>query len=190
LSGLNRIRKYIRLKDCITYLFLVVVVLVAVPSARFLIVGSIFFCFGLLIQVLAAGTMVHLGDFVTGGIYRMTRNPLYFGGLFAGLGLTIMSADPVMILLYIIIFYPLLNTIINLEESFLADAFGRDFEEYRSKVPRLFPTTGAPPGLSVNFSFRRYSKNPELIGNIATAIIAVLLWMKYFYSIPSIFHTG
>jgi protein-S-isoprenylcysteine O-methyltransferase Ste14 len=186
---LDRIRKFIRLKDFITYLFLIVVVLVAVPSTRFLVVGSIFFCFGLLIQILAAGTMVRLGDFVTGGIYQMTRNPLYFGGFFAGLGLTLMSADPVMILIYMIISYWLLNTIINLEESFLADAFGRDFEEYKSKVPRLFPTTGAPPGLGVNFSFKRYFKNPELIGNIATVIIAVLLWMKFIYSIPSIFYT-
>ena len=185
---MNRIRKFIRLKDLITYLFLVVVVLVAVPSVRFLIVGSIFFCFGLLIQILAAGTMVQFGDIITGGIYTMTRNPLYFGGLFAGLGLTLMSADPVMILLYIIIFFPLLNTIINLEENYLADAFGRDFEEYKSKVPRLFPTTGAPPGLGVNFSFKRYFKNPELIGNVTTVILAVLLWMKYIYSIPSIFH--
>lgn len=173
-------------------MFLLFVVLLADPSREyslpFLIVGSVFFAFGLTIRILAAGTLVKAEELVTGGIYQMTRNPLYLGSLFLGLGLTIMSAQSLLIVLYFIIFLPIYNIMINIEEKFLSNAFGRDFDEYRKKVPKLFPGRGAPPGLGVNFSFARYRKNRELSGNIAFLAMAVIVWLKMLHQMPPIFH--
>jgi protein-S-isoprenylcysteine O-methyltransferase Ste14 len=172
--------------------FLLFVVLLADPSRvyflPFLIVGSVFFIFGLTIRILAAGTLVKAEELITGGIYQMTRNPLYLGSLFLGLGLAIMSAQSLLIGLYFIIFLPIYNMMINIEEQFLSGAFGRDFDEYRKKVPKLFPGRGAPPGLGVNFSFARYRKNRELSGNIAFIAIAAIIWLKMLYQMPPIFH--
>ncbi|MCD6217133.1 isoprenylcysteine carboxylmethyltransferase family protein [bacterium] len=189
---MDQIRKFAKIRVYTGYVFLLFVVLLADPSRLyslpFLIVGSVFFAFGLIIRILAAGTLVKAEELVTGGIYQMTRNPLYLGSLFLGMGLTIMSAQSLLIILYFIIFLPIYNMMINMEEQFLSGAFGRDFEEYRKKVPKLFPGRGAPPGLGVNFSFARYRKNRELSGNIAFLAIAVIVWLKMLYQMPPIFH--
>lgn len=189
---MDQIRKFAKIRVYAGYVFLLFVVLLADPSRvyilPFLIVGSVFFVFGMTIRILAAGTLVKAEELVTGGIYQMTRNPLYLGSLFLGLGLTIMSAQSLLIGLYFIIFLPIYNMMINIEEQFLSGAFGRDFDEYRKKVPKLFPGRGAPPGLGVNFSFARYRKNRELSGNIAFIAIAVIIWLKMLYQMPPIFH--
>lgn len=189
---MDQIRKFAKIRVYTGYVFLIFVVLLADPSRLyflpFLIVGSVFFVFGLTIRILAAGTLVKAEELVTGGIYQMTRNPLYLGSLFLGLGLTIMSAQSLLIVLYFIIFLPIYNIMINIEEQFLSGAFGMDFDEYRQKVPKLFPGRGAPPGLGVNFSFARYRKNRELSGNIAFLAIAVIVWLKMLYQMPPIFH--
>ncbi|MFH1516133.1 MAG: methyltransferase [bacterium] len=188
---MEQIRKFAKVRVYSGYIFVLFVILLADPvqpySIHFLIVGSIFFLFGVLIRVLAAGTLVKAEKLVTGGIYQMTRNPLYLGSLFLGLGLTIMSAQPLLILLYFIIFFPIYNKMIDIEESFLSGAFGKDFDDYKKKVPKLFPGRGAPPGLGVNFSINRYSKNRELSGNIASLVIAIILWLKMVSTIPPIF---
>ena len=189
---MEQIRKFAKIRVYSGYVFLLFVILLADPhqtySINFLIVGSIFFVFGVLIRALAAGTLVKAEKLVTGGIYQMTRNPLYLGSLFLGLGLTIMSAQPLLILLYFAIFFPIYNKMIDMEEGFLSGAFGKDFEEYKTRVPKLFPGRGAPPGLGVNFSINRYGKNRELSGNIASIAVAVILWLKMASTIPPIFH--
>jgi len=159
----------------------------AKPTLPFLVVGSIFFLFGITIRILAAGTLVKAEELIRGGIYQMTRNPLYLGSLFLGLGLTIMSFRPILIFLYFVIFIPIYYYMIHLEEDFLRGAFGKDFEDYASKVPRLFPAPGAPPGLLINFSIQRYKVNRELGGNLASLAIAVIIWLKFIYQIPALF---
>lgn len=178
---MEKVRKFSKIRVWSGYIFLLVVILLAEPTLPNLVVGSIFFFFGLIIRILAAGTLVKADELVTGGIYQMTRNPLYLGSLFLGLGLTIMSNQPFLILLYFIIFIPIYNHMIKLEEDFLHRAFGMDFEEYAVRVPKLLPAPGAPPGLLVNFSLKRYKTNREFTGNIATLIVAIYIWLKFYY---------
>ena len=189
---MDKIRKFAKIRVYAGYVFLLFVVLLADPSRAyfqpFLIVGTIFFIFGLIIRILAAGTLVKAEELITGGIYQMTRNPLYLGSFFLGLGVAIMSAQALLILLYFVIFMPIYNMMINIEEQFLSTAFGKGFEEYKKKVPKLFPGRGAPPGLGVNFSWTRYRKNRELSGNIAFIVIVIIIWLKMLNQMPPIFH--
>lgn len=178
---MEKIRKFAKIRVWTGYLFLLVVIIFANPELSYLVVGTIFFVFGLIIRILAAGTLVKAEELVTGGIYQMTRNPLYLGSLFIGLGCSIMSNQPYLILLFFVIFIPIYSHMIKLEEEYLRQAFGREFEEYAARVPILFPAPGAPPGLLVNFSFKRYRANREFIGNIATLIVVTIIWLKYFY---------
>ena len=187
---LDRIHKFSRFRVYTGHVFLLVIILMAKPAQPalpYLVVGSIFFLFGMMIRILAAGTLVKAEELIRGGIYQMTRNPLYLGSLFLGLGLTIMSYRPLMILLYFVIFIPIYYYMIYLEETFLRSAFGKDFEDYAAKVPRLFPAPGAPPGLLVNFSIQRYKANRELGGNISSLAIALIIWLKFFYQIRALF---
>ena len=183
---MEKIRKLAKIRVWTGYLYILVVIILARPSIHHLVAGSIFCIIGLIIRILAAGSLVKAEKLITGGIFQMTRNPLYLGSLFIGFGLTIMSGQPVLFILYFIIFLPLYHVMINTEEAFLRQAFGKDFEDYVKKVPRLLPGRGAPPGLFVNFSLERYHANRELPGNIAIVIVAVILWLMWYYGIEMI----
>jgi protein-S-isoprenylcysteine O-methyltransferase Ste14 len=73
---------------------------------------------------------------VTGGIYRITRNPMYVGLMLVllawavGLGSPVSLAGPVMFIMYMNRFQ------IGPEEAALAAKFGDEFEAYRSRVRR------------------------------------------------------
>ena len=78
---------------------------------------------------------------ITSGPYSVTRNPLYYGNLLMYIGYALGSAAllpwfPVIAFLYIIFQYYM---IILLEEETLRELFGKEYEDYCEKVPRLFP---------------------------------------------------
>lgn len=73
---------------------------------------------------------------VTGGVYRITRNPMYVGIVFfllawaVHLGAVSAFAGPIAFMLYIARFQ------IRPEERALRDAFGAEFEAYSARVRR------------------------------------------------------
>jgi protein-S-isoprenylcysteine O-methyltransferase Ste14 len=79
---------------------------------------------------------------VTAGPYSTMRNPLYFYSLLGAAGVGLMS---VQITSFVIIFGGFLfiyDGVIRREEGFLAEKFGKDFADYKSRVPRLLPKIG------------------------------------------------
>ncbi len=72
----------------------------------------------------------------TGGIYTVTRNPMYLGLAIVYLGLTLLIGN-----LWNLILFPLLiiivqEYIIKREERYLERAFGLEYTEYKQKVRR------------------------------------------------------
>jgi protein-S-isoprenylcysteine O-methyltransferase Ste14 len=79
------------------------------------------------------------GRLVTGGPYRITRNPIYAGwilGILPGIALCFASwpmlAGPV-------VAWALFRETVIVEESFLAARFGEEWEAYATRVNRLWP---------------------------------------------------
>jgi len=77
-------------------------------------------------------------EIVTGGVYSIVRHPQYFGGLLAHVGISfILSAW------YSLLFTPLMITLVYLisrkEERELIREFGKEYEDYKEKVPMLIP---------------------------------------------------
>lgn len=68
-------------------------------------------------------------------IYRFTRNPLYVGGLFVGLGFCLYVGHAVNILLLCVAAW-IHHRIILREEEFLECRFGRQWTDYTARVPR------------------------------------------------------
>jgi len=73
---------------------------------------------------------------VTGGIYRLTRNPMYLGLLLllVGFAIRLGSLTPFLVL-------PLFVSAMNRfqiahEERFLSERYGRDYDDYRRRVRR------------------------------------------------------
>lgn len=74
-------------------------------------------------------------ELLTNGTFRYSRNPIYTGlvGMYVGTTLLIDGSWPFVTVLPVILY---LDRVIDSEESFLEAAFGEEFEQYRSDVPR------------------------------------------------------
>jgi protein-S-isoprenylcysteine O-methyltransferase Ste14 len=75
---------------------------------------------------------------VTSGVYSVVRHPQYLGGLLAHVGISFLLSA-----WYSLISTPLMVVLIflisNKEEKELIREFGKEYEDYRKKVPMLIP---------------------------------------------------
>jgi protein-S-isoprenylcysteine O-methyltransferase Ste14 len=71
----------------------------------------------------------------TGGIHRITRNPLYLGGFLACLGSCLYCMHPLNILSCVLTMV-IHHRIVLREEVFLEERFGQQWLEYKQKIPR------------------------------------------------------
>jgi protein-S-isoprenylcysteine O-methyltransferase Ste14 len=74
----------------------------------------------------------------TGGVFRSSRNPGLVGMylLVVGLWLALPSAT---LALGVLIYIAYMDFKVRMEEDFLANKFGRDYDDYRSKTARYWP---------------------------------------------------
>ncbi len=112
---------------------------------------ALIFWFGAVVLVIAGVIMtLSLVAFIrggaglaTGGIYKVSRNPIYVGLTLAFLAFTLMawSASWVMGLLALLVTYTLVvgnHVVIRGEEAFLEAKYGDAYRAYKARVPRYF----------------------------------------------------
>ena len=75
---------------------------------------------------------------ITDDIFAHVRNPLYLGILLIYLALIMLSISLICIGLFVIISM-IYNKMVNFEENVLEKIFGRDYLEYKKKVPKWIP---------------------------------------------------
>ena len=75
---------------------------------------------------------------ITTGVFSIVRHPIYLGSILLYLGFILLSLSFLSVLIWfiIIIFYYIIS---RHEEKLLAQRFGSVYEEYKKKVPMLFP---------------------------------------------------
>lgn len=73
---------------------------------------------------------------VTGGIYQLSRNPAFLGFDLVYIGIAVMFFNWVLLLASIFAAVMLHLQIVNVEERFLAEAFGEEYLKYSGKVCR------------------------------------------------------
>ena len=71
----------------------------------------------------------------TRGVYRISRNPMYFGGFLISAGSCFLFIHPVNFLLCAI-YCVIHHAIVIREEQFLEKRFGQQWREYKRQVPR------------------------------------------------------
>lgn len=111
-------------------------------------IGLPLFVFGLTIMIVGQITLwqnysgfvvIKKGhQLITHGIYRFTRNPMYFGVILVFAGLPIYAAS-VYGFLAMLAMIPILLFRIKMEEKMLAKHFGDEYEAYRNTTKRLIP---------------------------------------------------
>ena len=81
---------------------------------------------------------------VTTGPYAWTRNPLYLANLTAFAGFVILCELPWFAAISVLALGAAYHLIAHYEESVLAREFGREYEEYRARVPMWIPRRPVP----------------------------------------------
>jgi len=79
---------------------------------------------------------------VVSGAYAFVRNPLYIGNMlmYLGVGIMSMALFPYLQIIAIAFFFFQYTLIINEEESFLLNKYGKIYENYCKTVPKLIPS--------------------------------------------------
>jgi protein-S-isoprenylcysteine O-methyltransferase Ste14 len=75
---------------------------------------------------------------ITTGVFSIVHHPIYFGSILLYLGFILLSLSLLSVLIWfiIIVFYYMIS---RHEEKLLTQRFGSAYEEYKKKVPMLFP---------------------------------------------------
>jgi isoprenylcysteine carboxyl methyltransferase (ICMT) family protein YpbQ len=135
------------------------------------------------IRIWSSGHIVKNDSLTMSGPYRLTRNPLYLGNFFLGLGFVVMAGVPLMIFLFVPIFFFIYEATISEEEKFLAERYGEAFRSYQKMVPRFFPKMRLDALSTGRFSWSLVKKHREANTWLAI-LVGVLLFLFKMWIYP------
>lgn len=146
--------------------------------------GAILMIAGELVRIWSLGFVEEKGEILAmNGPYAFTRNPLYIGNFFLGLGIAVICANWIILALFIIGFAVIYRKTILNEEKDLLERRGAMYENYCKNVPRFFPRLipyRSP--VKVSFDWRRVIKHHEYVTilGIILALCGIRLYDKLF----------
>jgi protein-S-isoprenylcysteine O-methyltransferase Ste14 len=154
----------------------------AQPDVRLLIAGAGVALAGLILRAWAAGYLEKNDRLATGGPYARTRNPLYLGSFFIGVGLAIAGASWILTVAFVAFSLMVYLPVIRREEESLRRRFGEEYERYAERVPLFFPTARkARPRDGGQFLWSGYRRNHEHEAALGYLAVAVFLWLKIIF---------
>jgi protein-S-isoprenylcysteine O-methyltransferase Ste14 len=125
----------------------VIFFMVARPNGLSVASGLLISLTGVALRTWASGHIEKGRSLATTGPYSLLRNPLYLGSFLMGLGVCIMGRNPLMTAVFLVLFPVVYLRKIDDEERHLLGKFGREFEEYQARTPKILPRTLRPvPG--------------------------------------------
>jgi protein-S-isoprenylcysteine O-methyltransferase Ste14 len=114
----------------------------SIPNSILMTVGIILLILGVPMWLIGVRTIVRAfsrGELVTSGVYRLVRHPLYSAWIvfnFPGIALLCRSWP---MLLTSLVAYIMFKLLINREDQFLEQKFGKAYLDYRSQVNEIIP---------------------------------------------------
>ena len=168
-----------RLRVALGFVFGALVLVLARPTSRSLLVGMSIAACGEAIRIWAAGHLHKAREVTVSGPYRWSAHPLYVGSSVMGLGLAIACGNVVVAALVAIYLASTLTAAIKSEEAYLRRTFGDQYDLYRSGVAaRRKDRHGTPR----RFSVAQAVANREYRAIIGFAIALLLLVWKATYN--------
>lgn len=136
------------------------------PTPTLLAVGGALAALGLFVRAMSAGFIHKEKELTTGGPYAYTRNPLYLGTFFLGLGVTVAGGRWIFVAAFLVFFALVYTRTIRGEAELLEELFGDTYRHYAARVPLFLPRltpyqkAGEAGGESA-FSVARWKRNRE-----------------------------
>lgn len=113
---------------------------------------------------------------VQGGVYGLSRNPMYVGNLLIVIGMCLIARAPAAYVTIVPLFFYIYAAIVATEENFLRGKFGKEFEEYCRQVPAFMPDFR---GFPKSFEGMRYNWKRALRQDLST-LVGVLFGLALF----------
>jgi len=123
-----------RLRVALGFVFGVLVLILAQPTGRSLLVGMSIAACGEAMRIWAAGHLHKAREVTASGPYRWFAHPLYVGSSVMGIGLAVACANWIVAVLIAVYLVSTLTAAIKSEEAFLRRTFGDQYDLYRSGI--------------------------------------------------------
>lgn len=113
---------------------------------------------------------------VQGGVYGISRNPMYVGNMLIVVGMCLIARAPAAYISLVPLFLYVYAAIVATEENFLRGKFGGEFETYCRQTPRFIPNF---KGFPKSFEGMRYNWKRALRQDLST-LVGVLFGLALF----------
>ena len=164
-----------RLRVALGFVFGVLVLVLAQPTGRSLLIGMSIAVCGELIRIWAAGHLRKSREVTVSGPYRWCPHPLYVGSSVMGAGLAIAAASVPVAVLIGIYLSATLTAAIKSEEAFLRRTFGDQYDLYRSGVAAQRRAGGAASRRRFSLEQARANREYRAVTGLGIAIL-LLIW--------------
>jgi protein-S-isoprenylcysteine O-methyltransferase Ste14 len=151
------------------FVFALVVILLARPTPRSVLLGAAVALVGEMVRVWAAGHLEKGREVTRSGPYRLTRHPLYMGSAIIGIGVAIAAARLSVALMVLTYLGATIAAAIQHEEAGMRARFGDQYDAYLQSRAQPVDRT---------FSWERAIKNKEHHAIAGLAIMAAMLGLK------------
>ena len=115
------------------FVFAAIVLWLATPSTRSLMIGAVIAALGESIRVWAAGHLEKSKEVTQSGPYRYTRHPLYLGSSLIGIGIAAASNNLLVAAIVIGYLTLTLTAAVRSEEAHLREKFGDAYDAYAER---------------------------------------------------------
>jgi hypothetical protein len=126
---------------------------------------------------------VYAGRLVRGGMYGVTRNPMYVGNGLIAIGMTMFFGSPLGYVILIPFFLFVYQAIIAAEEAYLKNKFGAEYDAYEAAVNRIVPSLSSmrEAFAGMRFDWRRsIKKDLGTVAGLTIGLNLVPVWRTYF----------
>ena len=170
-----------RIRVPLGFVFAIIFLVFARPTAVTLAVGTAVAFLGLLIRAWASGHIRKARELAISGPYAYTRNPLYVGSFLMGVGFTVAGGVWWLALLFSGLYIGIYLPVMRVEMDDMRRIFGPEFDEYARNVPMLIPRFNVWRKTGMKFDFQLYLQYREYRAALGVFLaIGVLAAKAYF----------
>lgn len=130
------------------------------------------------VRIWAAGHLDKNTRVTMSGPYAWTRNPLYFGSAWMGLGFAFATGRLVLVAVVALLFFAVYAPVMKREAQRLAEAFPAAYQAYAERTPLFWPRPPKRGDREGGFSWQRLLANREHLTIAGWVIVAAALGWK------------